>query len=151
MRRQRLEVILAVLILGSCASPKGGTVVGVRSTPLGEGSLLLDDVGVMIPNEGFAPILARGCELPCRGAFYLRTSSENQKRIRVRLLRRSFDGKAVVSRLVDFQVIEIPPGPARERQVEVTLRAKKESLSIYAVDKETGAYLKIRTILFVGE
>jgi len=144
-------VILAALILGSCASPKGGAVIGVRSSPLGEGSRMLDDVGVMLPDQGFAPILARGCELPCRGAFYVRTTSENQESIPVRLLRRSFDRTAVVSRLVEFQIIDIPPGPAGERQVEVTLRAKKESLSIYAVEKETGTQLKIRTILFVGE
>ena len=151
MRRRRTMVILAVLILGSCASPKGGAVVGVRSSPLGEGSMMLDDVGVMLPDQGFAPILARGCEFPCRGTFYVRTSSENQESIPVRLLRRSFDRTAVVSRLVEFQIIDIPPGPAGERQAEVTLRAKKESLSIYAVEKETGAQLKIRTILFVGE
>jgi molecular chaperone DnaK (HSP70) len=151
MRRPRFEVILASLILGACASPQGGTIVGLRSAPLGEGSVMLDDVGVMIPGEGFAPILARGCELPCRGSFYVRTSSENQERIRVRLLRRSFEGKAAVSRLVDFQVTEIPPGPAHERQVEVLLRAKKESLTIHAVEKETGTPVKIRTILLVGE
>ena len=150
MRRPRLEVILIALIFASCASPKGGTVLGVRSPPLGEGSVLLDDVGVMLPSEGFAPILARGCEVPCRGSFHVRTSSENQKRISVRLMRRSFSGTAVVSRLVDFQIVGIPPGPARERMIEVILRAKKESLSIHAVEKETGEHLKIRTILLVG-
>jgi molecular chaperone DnaK (HSP70) len=123
----------------------------VRSPPLGKGSLLLDDVGVMIPSEGFAPILTRGCELPCKGSFNVRTSSENQERVRVRLLRRSFNGRATVSGLGDFQIVEIPPGPARERLIEVTLRAKKDSLSIYAIEKETGAQLKIRTILFIGE
>jgi len=151
MRRPRLEVILAALILASCASPKGGVVLGVRSPPLGEGSVLLDDVGVMIPSEGFAPVLTRGCELPCKGSLIVRTSSENQERVRVRLLRRSFSGRVTVSGLGDFQIFEIPPGPARARLIEVTLRAKKESLSIYAVEKETGADLKIRTILFVGE
>jgi len=151
MRRTRLGIILAALILASCASPKGGVVLGVRSPPLGEGSVLLDDVGVMIPNEGFAPVVTRGCALPCRGSFNVRTSSENQERVRVRLLRRSFSGPITVSELGDFQIIEIPPGPARERLIEVTLRAKKDSLSIYAVEKETGAHLKIRTILFVGE
>ena len=151
MRRPRLEVTLAALILASCASPKGGAVLGVRSPPLGEGSVLLDDVGVMIPSEGFAPVLTRGCELPCKGSFNVRTSSENQERVRIRLLRRSFRGPGIVSGLGDFQIVEIPPGPARERLIEVTLRAKKESLSIYAVEKETGAHLKIRTILFAGE
>ena len=151
MRRPRLEMILAALILASCASPKGVAVLGVHSPPLGEGSVLLDDVGVMIPSTGFAPILARGCELPCKGSFNARTSSENQERVSFRLLRRSFSGPAAVSRLGDFQVIEIPPGPAGERLIEVTLRAKKDSLSIYAVEEETGARLKIRTILFVGE
>jgi molecular chaperone DnaK (HSP70) len=151
MRRRRFAVILACLILGACASPQGGTTVGLSSAPLAEGSLMLDDVGVMLPSEGFAPILARGCELPCRGMFHLRTSSDNQERIRVRLLRRSFERRAVVSRLVDFQVTEIPPGPAGERQVEVTLRAKKESLTIYAVEKQTDTPVKIRTILFIGE
>jgi molecular chaperone DnaK (HSP70) len=151
MRRPRIEVILAALIFASCASTKGGTVLGVRSPPLGKSSVLVDDVGVMLPNKGFAPILARGCELPCKGSLHIRTSSENQERVRVRLLRRSFSGRATVSRLGDFQIIEIPPGPARERLVEVTLRAKKESLSIHAVEKETGAQLKIQTILLVGE
>jgi molecular chaperone DnaK (HSP70) len=151
MSRPRLEVILAALILASCASPKGGAVLGVRSPPLGKGSVLLDDVGVMIRSKGFAPILTRGCELPCKGSFNVRTSSENQERVRVRLLRRSFNGPATVSGLGDFQIIEIPPGPAGERLIDVTLRAKKDSLSIYAVEKETGAQLKIRTILFVGE
>ena len=151
MRRPRLEIILASLILASCAIPKGGAVLGVHSPPLGEGSVLLDDVGVMIPGEGFAPILSRGCELPCKGSFNVRTSTENQERVRVRLLRRSFSDLSTTSGLADFQVIEIPPGPARERLIEVTLRAKKDSLSIYAVEQETGAHLKIRTILFVGE
>jgi molecular chaperone DnaK (HSP70) len=151
MHRPRLEVILIALVFTSCASPKGGAVLGVRSPPLGEGSVLLDDVGVMIPNRGFAPILARGCELPCRGSFQARTSSENQERISVRLVRRSSKGSAVVSRLADFQIADIPPGPAGERLIEVALRAKKDSLSIHAVDKETGAHLKIRTILFIGD
>ena len=151
MRRPRLEIILAALILASCASPKGGAVLGVHSPPLGEGSVLLDDVGVMIPGEGFAPILSRGCELPCRGSFNVRTSTENQERVRVRLLRRSFSGPIVVSKLGDFQIIEIPPGPAGERSIEVTLRAKKNSLSIYAIEEETGTHLKLRTILLIGD
>ena len=151
MRRPRLETILAALILASCASPKGGAVLGVHSPPLGEGSVLLDDVGVMIPSKGFAPVLTRGCELPCKGSFIVRTSSENQEHVRVRLLRRSFSDSATLSGLADFQIIEIPPGPARERLIAVTLRAKKDSLSIYAVEQETGAHLKIRTILFGGE
>ncbi len=151
MCRPRLEVILTALILASCASPKGGAVLGVRSPPLGEGSALLDDVGVMVPSEGFVPVLARGCELPCRGTFNLRTSSENQERIRVRLMRRASGGTSAISTLADFQIVDIPPGPARERLIEVMLRAKKDSLSIHAVEKETGAYLKIRTILLVGK
>ena len=151
MRRPRLELILAALILASCASPKGGAVLGVHSPPLGEGSVLLDDVGVMIPSTGFAPILTRGCELPCKGSFNVRTSSENQERVSFRLLRRSFSGPTAVSRLGDFQIIEIPPGPAGERLIEVTLRAKKDSLSVYAVEEETGAHLKIRTILFIAD
>ena len=112
MRRLRPEVILAALILASCASPKGGAVLGVRSPPLGKGSVLLDDIGVMIPNEGFAPVVMRGCELPCKGSFNVQTSSDNQERIRVRLLRRSFSDSATLSGLADFQIIEIPPGPA---------------------------------------
>jgi molecular chaperone DnaK (HSP70) len=151
MRRPRLESITAALILASCASPKGGAALGVRSPPLGEGNVLTDDVGIMMPSEGFAPILARGCELPCKGSFNVRTSSDNQERVRFRLLRRSSSGSGTVSRLGDFQIIEIPPGPARERLIEVTLRAKKDRLSIYAVEEETGADLKIRTILFIGE
>jgi molecular chaperone DnaK (HSP70) len=151
MHRPRLEVILAALTLASCASPKGGAVLGVHSPPLGTGSVLVDDVGVMIRGQGFAPIMMRGCELPCKGSFDVRTSSENQERVRVQLLRRSFSGREIVSGLGDFQIIEIPPGPAGERRIEVTLRAKKDSLSIYAIEEETGAPLKIRTILFVGD
>jgi molecular chaperone DnaK (HSP70) len=151
MRRPRLESITAALILASCTSPKGGAALGVRSPPLGEGGVLTDDVGIMIPSKGFAPILTRGCELPCKGSFNVRTSSENQERAQFRLLRRSSSGPGTVSRLGDFQIIEIPPGPARERLIEVTLRAKKDRLSIHAVEEETGEDLKIRTILFVGE
>ena len=151
MRLTRLEMILAALILASCASPKGGAVLGVRSPPLGEGSVLLDDIGVIIPSKGFAPVLPRGCELPCKGSLNIRTSFENQERVSVRLLRRSSSGRETVSRLGDFQITEIPPGPAEAHLIEVTLRAQKNNLSIYAIEEETGVHLRIRTILFVGD
>ena len=147
----RLGALLSALLLASCAGPQGGAVVGVRSPTLGEGSLLTDDVGIAIPGQGFAPILMRGCELPCKGSFNVRTSSENQERLRVRLLRRSAAEHGAVSTLVDFQIIDIPPAPAHEHTIEVTLRAKKDRLSIYAVEEESGEYLAIRTILFAGE
>ena len=138
-----------LLFFQGCSEQKGifelfsGTVPRMEITGA-EGSRYTD------PQTLFLNVKGQVAEV--NGVVYpLDMISDDQERIRVRLLRRSFERKAVVSRLVDFQVTGIPPGPARERQVEVTLRAKKESLTIYAVEKETGTPVKIRTILFIGE
>jgi molecular chaperone DnaK (HSP70) len=125
--------------------------MGVQPPPIGEGVLLIDDVGLELSGTGFAPVLVRGCELPCKGSFVAPTTSDNQKRFRIRLLRRSYADGVAISRISDFQIIGVPPGPAGERIIEVTLRAKKDSLTISAVEKETGTALTIRTVLMMGE
>lgn len=142
---------MAALALAACAGPKGAVDVGVHSPPLGEGALLVDDVGLDVPGSGFAPVLGRGCELPCKGTFIARTSSKNQERIRIELLRRSYGRKPNVSRLATFEIVEIPPGAAGQHVVEITLRAKKDLLTISAEEEETGEAYTIRTLLMVGE
>jgi molecular chaperone DnaK (HSP70) len=140
-----------MLALVACAGPPGAVDLGVHSPPLGEGVLLIDDVGLDVPGSGFAPVLSRGCELPCKGTFIARTTSADQERIRIELLRRSFDRGVKISRLAGFEILEVPPGPAGQRVVEITLRAKKDLLTISAQEEETGAPLKIRTLLMMGE
>jgi molecular chaperone DnaK (HSP70) len=147
----RFGAALAALALAACAGPKGAVDVGVHSPPLGEGVLLVDDVGLDVPGSGFAPVLARGCELPCKGTFIARTTSKNQKRIRIELLRRSYGRRPTISRLATFEIIEVPPGAAGQHVVQITLRAKKDLLTISAEEEETGAASKIRTLLMLGE
>ena len=151
MGRLKFGAALGVLVCAACANPSGTVEMGVPPPPIGEGVLLIEDVGLEVAGTGFAPVLARGCELPCKGSFIAPTSSDNQKRFRLRLLRRSYAGRGTISLISDFQIIGIPPGPAGERILEVTLRAKKDSLTISAVEKETGTALTIRTVLMMGE
>jgi molecular chaperone DnaK (HSP70) len=113
--------------------------------------LLTDDVGLDVRGSGFAPVLTRGCELPCKGTFIARTTSADQDRIRIELLRRTYGNGVKISRLAGFEIMEVPPGAAGQRVVEITLRAKKDLLTISALEEETGAALKIRTLLMVGE
>jgi molecular chaperone DnaK (HSP70) len=143
--------LLAALVLAGCASAPGTVEVGVDKPPLGSGMLLSDDVGLVVASGDFAPILAHGCELPCKGAFEMHTTSDDQTRMTLQLLRRISHAPYSVSRVAEFQIIDVPTGPAGTRNVEVTLRAKKDSISIHAVELSTDTNLTIRTVLFAGD
>jgi len=147
----RRGAALLLLVLLACASSPGTVDLGVDAPPLGAGAVLDDEVGVSIAGSSFATVLARGCELPCKGVFEIRTGSDDQERIMIHLLRRASKAPHPISRLADFQIVGIPPGPARDRIVTVTLRARKDRLSISAVETATSTSLTIRTVLFVGE
>jgi len=149
--RARAAGLLAALALAGCASAPGTIELGVNDPPLGSGVLLADDVGLLVASGDFAPILAHGCELPCKGSFEMRTNSDDQTRMSVQLLRRASRAPYPVSRVADFQIIDVPPGPAGTRSVEVTLRAKKDSISIHALEVSTDTNLTIRTVLFAGD
>lgn len=150
LRESRITSALAALVFAACASQTGGAEITVKP-PLGEGNWLTHDVGVNSPKAGFQPILAAGCELPCKGSFVARTSIDDQKRLQIRLVRRSPERRTLVTGAAAFQITEIPPGPAGGRAIEVTVRAKKNRLTVSAVDQETGKSFPLRTLLLMEE
>jgi len=143
--------LLAALCLAGCAQMPGTIELGVGDPPLGSGALLADDLGLLVADGAFAPVLARGCELPCKGNFEMRTSSDDQQRFAVQLLRRAGRSPYGVSPVAEFQILDVPPGPAGSRSVEVTLRARKDRISIHARELSTETNLTIRTVLLAGD
>ena len=150
MRELRFTSVLAALVFAACASQTGGAEIAV-APPLGEGNWLTHDVGIKLPKAGFIPIMGAGCEFPCKGSFVARTSVDDQKRLQIRLVRRSPERPTLVTAAGAFQITEIPPGPAGVRAIDVTVRAKKNRLTISAVDLETGEIFPLRTLLLMEE
>jgi len=150
LRRPLILSSLIVLVCAACANP-AGRVELAADPPLGEGNVLLNDVGLMLPKAGFQTIIAAGCEMPCKGSFIARTSLDDQDRLQIVLMRRPVDRRALVTRAGAFQIDEIPPGPAGQRAIDVTIRAKRNQISVFASDQETGESLPLRTVLMMAD
>lgn len=116
-------------------------------SPIVDGSgVLVEDLGLEIIHGDFAPVLKRGSKAPCEATFTFSTFADNQDQIMLTLYRGT--GKVVMGNhfLGKYQIVDIPPAPARVPFIAMTFRVMDGTISIDAIDTASGRAMRIKHI-----
>lgn len=135
-----------LLLLASCAHHQNiqSAVVLERNSPaIGDGGTLVEDVGIETIGGVFAPLLNRGCKVPCRDASIFSTAQDNQNRIQVSLFRGKEKLVPKNHSLGVCYIVAIQPAPRGFPQIELTVEAVEKEIRVSALDKATNKTLAI--------
>lgn len=101
-------------------------------------------VGIETAGGVFTPLIARGAPLPVSVSEIFTTADPNQASIQIRPFQGEDPRAARNTELGLFDVVQIPPGRAREPQVEVTFHVDASgAFSMTARDVRTGRDLPV--------
>jgi len=90
MNRSNHYILAFFILLNSCASNRAehNAVVLERNSPaVGEGGVLIEDIGLETLGGIFTPLLKTGCATPCKDSEIFSTAQDNQSKFQVSLFR----------------------------------------------------------------
>jgi molecular chaperone DnaK len=116
-----------------------------RNSPaVGDGGMLVEDVGLETIGGVFTPLLKTGCATPCKDSEIFSTGQDNQTKFQVSLFRGKEKMVSNNHSLGVCYVIDIQPAPRGTPEIEVTVEAAEREIRIYALDNATKKPLPIQ-------
>lgn len=112
-------------------------VVEQVSPIVGSDSILAESLGIETAGGTFTPILPKGTRAPVMRYVTFKTSAEDQKEIRLHVLRGESDRVALNHDLGWVRVADLPPGARGTVQVTVAFRIADGVIVLAAADPVT--------------
>ncbi|MBI1950035.1 MAG: Hsp70 family protein [Acidobacteria bacterium] len=112
-------------------------VVEQVSPIVGPDSILAESLGIETAGGTFTPILPKGTRAPVMRYVTFKTSADDQKEIRLHVLRGGSDRVAGNHDLGWVRVADLPPGPKGAVQVTVGFRIADGAIVLAAADPVT--------------
>mgnify|MGYP001580637572 FL=1 len=129
----------APLTPGGAGAPPAAVLVVEQVSPIvGSDSILVESLGIETAGGTFTPILPKGTRAPVMRFVTFKTSADDQKEIRLHVLRGQSDKAALNHSLGWVRVAGLPPGPKGSIQVTVGFRVADGAIVLAAVDPASG-------------
>lgn len=109
-------------------------------SPSGE---LTEDVGLELASKQFAPILKRGCPVPCHKTAEFRNSDDQQKTVKLSLFRGTQQQTAEAKFLGRIEITGFPPQAPGNTRILVTFIVADGRITVDAADKNGSEPLTI--------
>lgn len=147
---------LAIVVLGVCAAflvparlprARPADLWGMRpaahvveqvSPIVSSNSTLSESLGIETAGGAFTPVLPKGAPVPVMRFVTFKTSADDQREIRLHVLRGQSDKAALNHSLGWVRVAGLPPGPKGSIQVTVGFRVADGAIVLAAVDPASG-------------
>ena len=111
---------------------------------VGPASTLVESLGIEM-REKFTTVLPKGTPAPVKRVVTFRTAADDQKEIRLHVLRGVSETAAQNHSLGWVRVADLPPGPRGSTRVAVLFEVADGAIVLAAVDPATGLPLPIET------
>jgi molecular chaperone DnaK len=113
-------------------------VVEQVSPIVASNSTLSESLGIETAGGAFTPVLPKGAPVPVMRFVTFKTSADDQREIRLHVLRGQSDKAALNHSLGWVRVAGLPPGPKGSIQVTVGFRVADGAIVLAAVDPASG-------------
>ena len=125
----------APLTPGGAGAPLAAVLVVEQVSPIvGSDSILVESLGIETAGGTFTPVLPKGTRAPVMRFVTFKTSADDQKEIRLHVLRGESDRVARNHDLGWVRVAGLPPGPKGSIQVTVAFRIADGAIVLGAAD-----------------
>jgi molecular chaperone DnaK len=125
----------APLTPGGAGAPLAAVLVVEQVSPIvGSDSVLVESLGIETAGGTFTPVLPKGTRAPVMRFVTFKTSADDQKEIRLHVLRGESDRVARNHDLGWVRVADLPPGPKGSIQVTVAFRIADGAIVLGAAD-----------------
>lgn len=104
---------------------------------VGPASTLVESLGIEM-RERFTTVLPKGTPVPVKRVVTFRTGADDQKEIRLHVLRGVSETAADNHSLGWVRVADLPPGPRGSTRIAVLFEVADGAIVLAAVDPETG-------------
>ena len=136
------SVIFLIFLLASCSSSTD-TIVIEENSPVVQGNLLSENIGIETLGGVLTPLLNSGCKLPCKLSQVFSTAEDNQNQITITLIRGSDKIANKGKNLGKYQISGITLAPRGVPQIKVIFEASEGNILLSAKDKENNSNLKL--------
>ena len=104
---------------------------------VGPASTLVESLGIEMHGR-FTAVLPKGAPVPVRRVVTFRTSGDDQKEVRLHVLRGQSETAAQDHSLGWVRVGDLPPGPRGSTKIAVTFQVADGAIVLTAMDPATG-------------
>jgi molecular chaperone DnaK (HSP70) len=105
-----------------------------NDSPIIQGDVLLENVGIETVGGVLVPILESGCKLPSKSSQIFSTAEDNQNQITIMLVRGLSNLTQDGVELGKYQITGIMPAPRGIPQIKVLFGASKGQIWLSATD-----------------
>jgi molecular chaperone DnaK (HSP70) len=138
--------ILISLLLMSCSSSIADVVVVENDSPIIQGGVLSENVGIETLGGLLTPILESGCKLPCKLSQIFSTAEDNQNQITITLVRGLSKLTQDGVKLGKYQITGIMPAPRGTPQIKVVFGASRGQIWLSASDVSGKSNIQITKV-----
>ncbi len=138
----KIYIFLTMLILTSCSSSSTEFIVE-KESPIVQGKILSENVGIETLGGVLTPLLKSGCALPCELSQIFSTAEDNQDQITINLIRGSSKLANDGTSLGKYKLMGIAPAPRGEPKIKVIFGASDGRIWLSASDVDKISKIQI--------